>query len=409
MADDITEFPIPAKTPGEVLPVTDPVEADEAIVVRSGSLGRTTWALMRAFFLAILNGGTEGQVLGKASGDDLDLAWIDAPSGSGVPAGGTPGQVLTKTGSGDGEFGWAEGVPGPPGEDGSPGIAEAPEDGKQYARKDAAWVEVAGSRMGQVEVFDEDYMTAGSINYVTGSSPVTVEWPELEGVSDGVETTLTNRCDEGVTVFVPTPAFGDGPTFLSTNQGYSPYDGAGPGDSITAVKIGDAWVLKSCSIAQAAGGSAANPTAFVALAANTAIPEDADDPIQASLASGGQAYQKSPGFLGTFEIDGAEATTGVTGDLVFIPDADKDYLVQFFGTLYSNTDGPTGVMLKPATGIGASAQANMNGTNDCPIVGGRVIRGVAGPFTFVSFQEPGSGAEASTSYGFVIQITQIGA
>lgn len=55
-----------------------------------------------------LTGGTTGQILSKASNDDGDFIWIDAPSGGGVPPGGTTGQILIKQSATDGDADWAD-------------------------------------------------------------------------------------------------------------------------------------------------------------------------------------------------------------------------------------------------------------------------------------------------------------
>lgn len=56
-------------------------------------------------------GGTTGQVLGKSSGADYAIEWVDAGDGSGavVPAGGFTGQVLVKASDADGDFEWGTG------------------------------------------------------------------------------------------------------------------------------------------------------------------------------------------------------------------------------------------------------------------------------------------------------------
>lgn len=56
------------------------------------------------------------------------------PAGAGVPNGGTTGQVLAKASNSDQDTAWAN----------QSGVPEAPIDGQQYARKDAAWEIVAG-------------------------------------------------------------------------------------------------------------------------------------------------------------------------------------------------------------------------------------------------------------------------
>jgi hypothetical protein len=60
-----------------------------------------------------------------------------------VPTGGNAGQVLTRTGAN--AYAWAEPTGGDGGSDTGGGVPEAPVDGKQYARKNAAWAEVLSS------------------------------------------------------------------------------------------------------------------------------------------------------------------------------------------------------------------------------------------------------------------------
>ncbi len=57
----------------------------------------------------IPKGGSEGQLLAKAGGNDFTLKWLDAPDGGEnyIPKGGTAGQVLTKKNSYDYELQWS--------------------------------------------------------------------------------------------------------------------------------------------------------------------------------------------------------------------------------------------------------------------------------------------------------------
>ena len=55
-------------------------------------------------------GGTQGQVLKKVSGDDYDTEWADEEGGTGhgIPSGGTQGQVLRKTSNDDYDADWSD-------------------------------------------------------------------------------------------------------------------------------------------------------------------------------------------------------------------------------------------------------------------------------------------------------------
>lgn len=156
--------------------------------------------------------------------------------------------------------------------------------------------------------------------------------------------------------------------------------------------------------------AASNPKLTVSLAYGIAISSTTDTPLEAvlQLAETSNAYIKQAGFEGDITIDGTiGGADGATGTLVFVPAAGKKYKATIIGNVYSTTAGGTGVKLVASTGLPMVATANVSAEEDSPIVGSRIIDGDNGNYTLVSFQPSTSPVSAVTSYGFLLEFTQL--
>lgn len=95
-------------------PINVTINEDESIVVSIVN-GRDG--------VGVAKGGSQGQVLAKASSDDYDSVWVDPSSAAGgLPVGGTVGLVLAKKSNANFDAEWVSPQSGPQGPQGEPGI-----------------------------------------------------------------------------------------------------------------------------------------------------------------------------------------------------------------------------------------------------------------------------------------------
>ena len=149
-------------------------------------------------------GGNTGQVLTKKSTASGDVIWADNPTAAGLPDGGTAGQIIIKNSEFNGDATW---------QDAPNNFPEAPQDGKQYARSNGAWVEVVATGeggSGGTGVAFEPISAVGTGTTQTIALPagVTQDY-EIDVFVNGLHLELDEYAVTNGSLFVQTNAAGD--------------------------------------------------------------------------------------------------------------------------------------------------------------------------------------------------------
>ena len=108
-------------------------------------------------------GGSNGQVLKKASDEDYDVSWENESGGGSLPSGGSNGQVLTKTTSG---AAWKDAQSLPPG--GTAGKFLRKKTATDY---DAEWADPSVSTLAASSAYAVQINTSGVIQSINNNQP----------------------------------------------------------------------------------------------------------------------------------------------------------------------------------------------------------------------------------------------